>query len=91
MSAMFRRQPTLHSCFFCEEQIPDGRAEKLAHYKSHLIEVTDNKGRKAFTFECPRCGVMDLAWGGGRPDPEWTAVNAIYVHLLERHGIDNIT
>lgn len=91
MSALFRRQPKLHGCFFCEESILDEHAEKLAHYETHLIEVTDNDGLRAFTFECPRCGLMDLAWGGGRPNPEATAVNAIYVHLLQRHGIDNIS
>ncbi|MBN9622371.1 MAG: hypothetical protein J0H06_05365 [Actinobacteria bacterium] len=83
--SLFRRGPKLHQCFFCSEAIPE--TEKYEHYRSHLIEVTDNNGQRAFTFECPVCGLMDEAWGGGRPVPESNAVSAMQVHLMQRHSI----
>lgn len=89
MSPLFSRKPKLHTCFFCSEQVPDEAVAKREHYVSHLIEVTDNNGQRAFTFECPRCGLMDQAWGGGRPDPQGNGVTAIYAHLLMSHNIDN--
>jgi len=88
---LFSRKPQWHSCFFCSELVADERSAIWEHYKTHLIEVTDNNGHRAFTFECPRCGLMDEAWGGGRPDPESNGTSAIFVHLMQRHGIDLIT
>lgn len=90
MSPFFSRKPKLHTCFFCSELVADDRPSKRAHYKTHLIEVTDNNGQRAFTFECPRCGMMDQAWGGGRPDPESNGVNAIFVHLMQSHSVHDI-
>jgi hypothetical protein len=87
---LFTRKPKLHTCFFCSELVAEGGAIG-EHYKTHLIEVTDNNGYRAFTFKCPRCGPMDQAWGGGRPDPESNGVIAIFGHLLQQHGIDLIT
>jgi hypothetical protein len=89
MSPLFARKPKIHSCFFCAQEIED--ATKLRHYKTHLLEVVDNNGHRAFTFECPKCGLMDQAWGGGRPDPEGNGVNAIAAHLLMQHRVDLIT
>jgi hypothetical protein len=86
--SLFSRKPKLHSCFFCSEQVE--YPTKDAHYRTHLIEVTDNNGQQAFTFKCPRCGLMDQAWGGGRPNPEFNGVNAIYVHLMQSHNLDLI-
>ena len=84
---LFNRKPALHTCFFCKELVPDDGLAKSAHYKTHLMEVTDNNGHRAFTFNCPRCGLMDEAWGGGRSNPENNAVSALYVHLATRHGM----
>lgn len=78
--------PKLHTCVFCSELVPDESLSKSEHYKTHLIEVTDNNGLQAFTFKCPRCGLMDQAWGGGRPDPQDNAVAAIAAHYMERHS-----
>jgi len=78
--------PKLHTCVFCSELVPGDSHSKSEHYKTHLMEVTDNNGHQAFTFKCPRCGPMDQAWGGGRSDPERNAVAAIAVHYMERHG-----
>ncbi|HUA73166.1 MAG TPA: hypothetical protein VL988_00250 [Solirubrobacteraceae bacterium] len=89
MSPLFGRKPKAHSCFFCAEEVED--ATKWGHYKTHLIEVVDDNGQRAFTFECPRCGPMDQAWGGGRPDPEGNGVNAIRAHLLLQHNVDPTT
>jgi hypothetical protein len=83
--SLFRRGPKLHQCFYCSEAIPE--PEKRDHYETHLIEVTDVNGQRAFTFDCPSCGRMDQAWGGGRPRPEMNAVSAMQVHLMQRHGI----
>ena len=88
MSPLFSRKPKLHSCFFCSELVPDDGLAKDEHYRTHLIEVTDNNGQRAFTFKCPRCGLMDQAWGGGRSNPESAGVAAITVHVMQRHGID---
>lgn len=79
--------PKLHTCVFCSERVPGDRPSKNEHYKTHLIEVTDNNGQQAFTFKCPQCGeLMDQAWGGGKSDPQGTAVAAIGVHYMQRHG-----
>lgn len=86
--SLLSRRPKLHSCFFCSEQIED--AAKWAHYETHLIEVTDDNGRQAFTFECPRCGVMDQAWGGGRPNPKFNGTSAIAVHLMQSHHFNEL-
>lgn len=62
----------------------------MTHYETHLIAVTDNNGYQAFTFECPRCGMIDLAWGGGAPDEQMArskAGAAVAVHLMQRHSI----
>jgi hypothetical protein len=83
--ALFSRKPKLHTCFFCSEPVPEGIAMRN-HYEKHLMEVTDNNGHQAYTFNCPRCGVMDQAWGGGRPDPQGKAVSALFVHLATSHG-----
>jgi hypothetical protein len=72
-------------CALCSEEVPDERPAKTEHYKTHLLEVTDNNGHTAYTFECPRCGLMDTAWGGGRPHPKDVAVVAIAGHFIERH------
>ena len=66
--------------------MPDENPFKREHYKTHLIEITDNNGHQAFTFKCPRCGTMDQAWSGGRPNPQDNAVAAIAVHYTERHS-----
>jgi hypothetical protein len=91
MSPLFGRKPKLHTCFFCSELIPDDHLEREAHYRTHLIQVTDNNGYEAYTFKCPRCGLMDMAWGGGRRDPQSNGVIAIYAHLMQRHNVNMIT
>jgi hypothetical protein len=83
----FRRGPKLKECFFCDAVIEDEPIGRYEHYQTHLIEVTDNNGHRAFTFECPTCGLMTEAWGGGRPNPESNATSAMQVHLMQRHGI----
>jgi hypothetical protein len=85
LMGLFSKQPKLHTCVFCSEAVPDESQSKHEHYKTHLIEVTDNNGHQAYTFECPRCGLMDQAWGGGRSHPQESAVSAIAVHFMERH------
>jgi hypothetical protein len=85
MSPFFKREPKLHTCLFCSELVTDDRVAKEEHYKTHLIQVTDNNGHLAFTFRCPRCGPHGQAWGGGRPDPQDIAVSVIAAHLMERH------
>jgi hypothetical protein len=87
---LFTKREKLHTCVFCSESVPDDQPAKSEHYQTHLIEVTDNNGQRAFTFECPRCGLMDQAWGGGRPRPESNAVSAIAVHFMERHSNHDI-
>ena len=90
MSPLFSRKPKLHTCFFCSVLMVDEILAKKEHYQTHLIEVTDNNGHTAFTFKCPRCGVMDQAWGGGRPFPEEAGANAIFAHLMLKHGMHDI-
>ena len=80
----------MHSCRLCQELVPDEPATRQEHYKTHLIEVTDNNGHQAYTFECPRCGLMDMAWGGGRSDPQMTAWSAIAAHFLQAHSDSSI-
>lgn len=88
---IFSRKPKLHTCLFCSETVVDERSDMWEHYKIHLIEVTDNNGNRAFTFECPRCGLMDQAWGGGRPNPAFNGVSAIFVHFMQSHGTNLIS
>src|SRR3954452_7778334 len=88
MTPLFKKKSKLHSCFFCAQLVEP--AAKREHYSSHLIEVTDENGDRAFTFECPRCGLMDRAWGGGRPDPEANGFNAIAAHLMMSHHVDDV-
>ena len=83
---LFKRKPRLHTCAFCSEEVPDERMAKHGHYKTHLLEVTDDNGHAAYTFDCPRCGLMDMAWGGGRPHPRDVAVAGIATHFMERHS-----
>jgi hypothetical protein len=82
---LFSRRPKLRDCFVCSQAVEESLL--FAHYKSHLIEVTDNNGQQAFTFECPRCGLMDQAWGGGRPDPESNGAIALQAHLMLKHSV----
>jgi hypothetical protein len=79
-----RTAPTTEFCFLCSQGV-ETRLEE--HYITHLIPVTDNNGNAAYTFECPRCGPMDQAWGGGRLRPESNAASAVAVHLMDRHSI----
>jgi hypothetical protein len=81
--ALFARKPKLRDCFFCSEAVEESALP--IHYRTHLIEVVDVEGRRAFTFQCPSCGLMDQAWGGGRPDPEGNAATAVQGHLLMKH------
>ena len=88
MPALFERKPKLHTCLFCSELVvSDDPLAMREHYRTHLIEVTDNNGQRAFMFRCPLCGPMDSAWGGGRPDPVGNGVSAIFGHLLFSHGV----
>lgn len=80
-----KKKPKLQACVFCSELIPGDRPSKEEHYKTHLIEVTDNNGHQAFTFKCPRCGPQDMSWGGGKSDPQSIAAVAIVGHYLQRH------
>jgi hypothetical protein len=82
---LFSSKPKLETCFFCSELVAEGIATRN-HYETHLIQVTDNNGHQAYTFNCPRCGLMDQAWGGGRSDPKGSALSALYLHLAQRHG-----
>ncbi len=82
---LFSRKPKTVACFFCAEQVEE--ADLLDHYHEHLIAVRDNNGHQAYTFECPRCGLMDLSWGGGRPNPKVNAAAALALHLNDRHNI----
>jgi hypothetical protein len=82
---LFSSKSKTLSCFFCSAEVE--KPTIMDHYRVHLIPVTDNDGQQAYTFECPRCGAMDLAWGGGRPNPMSNATSAMGVHLMERHGI----
>lgn len=87
----FSRGPTppeLRPCLICSEEHPNELADE--HYKTHLISVTDNNGYAAFTFECPRCGPMPLAWGGGKNDPYPAPLAAIKVHMMERHRFERL-
>ncbi|UOZ03544.1 hypothetical protein [Amycolatopsis sp. WQ 127309] len=82
---LFGGKPQATSCFFCSVDVE--KSGLMAHYSIHLIEVVDNNGRQAYTFTCPRCGTMDQAWGGGRPNPLSNATSAVAVHLMDRHSI----
>lgn len=81
---LFNR-PKVKNCYLCSQPVLE--PELTQHFVSHLIEVTDNNGHTAYTFECPRCGLMDQAWGGGRANPKSNAEAAIRVHGMERHGV----
>lgn len=82
---LFTRRPKTVICFFCHDAVEQPAI--ITHYRDHLIEVTDNNGLTAYTFECPKCGMMDLAWGGGKPDPRGVAAVSVAGHLIERHRI----
>lgn len=82
--ALFARKPKVRTCFLCSQAV---ELPLLEHYNTHLIAVTDNNGLAAYTFECPRCGLMDEAWGGGRSNPASNATSAIVVHLMQRHSV----
>jgi hypothetical protein len=84
---IFSRRPVEKRCFFCSAYFLDEPLAQREHYETHLRAVTDNNGFQAYTFECPRCGLMDLAWGGGRSDPKGTAANAMKAHHMQRHSI----
>lgn len=81
---LFARKPKTETCFLCSHEVD---VPLMEHYKEHLLAVRDNNGNEAFTFECPRCGLMDQAWGGGRSNPASNATSAIAVHLMQRHSI----
>jgi len=81
---LFSRTPKPVTCFLCSQAVEGSLQE---HYKTHLIKVTDDNGFDAFTFVCPRCGPMDRAWGGGRPDPAGNGAAAVAGHLIQAHGI----
>lgn len=89
MSPLFSRKPKQISCPFCSEQVQDTRTAKLDHWETHVFPVTDNNGERAFTFECPKCGPSDRAWGAGRTEESarLKAASAVGVHLMERHGV----
>ena len=80
---LFSKKPKLEHCFYCSESFEE--QELRAHFLTHLIEVTDDNGQRAYTFSCPRCGLMDQAWGGGRPDPQGNGVTAMRAHLITVH------
>ncbi len=46
MSPFFKRQPKLHTCFFCSELVQNATVEKHEHYKTHLIKVSDKQRRR---------------------------------------------
>jgi hypothetical protein len=87
MSPLFSRKPKLESCFFCSELVE--KDDLLKHYETHVFEVTDVNGDRAYTFKCPRCGTMDQAWGAGRPDDSarFKAACAVATHLMQSHSI----
>jgi hypothetical protein len=85
MSPLFSRKPKLHTCFYCSEAFEAGR--DLEHYQTHLIEVTDVNGDRAFTFACPKCGAMDGAWGAQSHDPKSSGAIAMAGHLMTAHRI----
>jgi hypothetical protein len=82
---LFSRRPKLRTCFFCSELFEFDTTQDIEHYKTHLIEVTDVNGDRAFTFECPKCGPMDSAWGAKSHDPEDHAAIAMKAHLMMTH------
>ena len=86
MGLFGKKGPKLHTCRICSELVPDEKQAKQDHYVSHLIEVTDNNGHKAYTFKCPKCGLMDSAWGGGRSDPVMIGHAAILSHFMQSHS-----
>jgi len=85
------------ACPLCHATFDDtqvgGFGAILEHYMSeHLIPVTDNFGRRAYTFECPQHGLADQAWGGDRQDNERSArfkaaTGGIQYHLMVSHMI----
>jgi hypothetical protein len=83
--SLFGRKSKIRTCFLCTQAVD---ADLEAHYTTHLIAVTDNNGNAAYTFKCPRCGLMDRAWGGQSSDPKSNARAGIILHLMERHHID---
>jgi hypothetical protein len=83
MCALFGRnkEPKTLNCPLCGETVLDDHELKSEHVATHLIPVTDNQGRPAFTFKCDRCGMADLAW------TKRSAAHAgVAVHGMERHS-----
>ena len=87
MSALFSRKPKMTTCFMCSQAV--AKDELQTHYATHVFEVVDENGERAYSFECPRCGVMDRAWGAGRPDDSarLRAASAVAVHLMQSHSV----
>jgi hypothetical protein len=82
------KKPKVVSCFLCSQPIEEHG--EISHYKKeHLIPVTDNNDQRAYTFECPQCGLMDRAWGGGSPDTSAQSNAAMMInhHVKNHHGI----
>lgn len=82
------KKPEIVSCFFCSQDFENYALK--SHYKEHLIQVTDNDGQTAYTFRCPKCGMMDMAWGGRSLNDnaaQTTAAFAIAYHLDKEHFI----
>jgi hypothetical protein len=81
-------KPKIGYCFLCSQSIEGNYLSK--HYEEHLIPVTDTDGQSAYTFECPKCGAMDRAWGGRSLNDNAarsSAASAIALHLHDRHFI----
>jgi hypothetical protein len=86
---LFERTPQTRNCPLCGESILDESSLKREHMESHLFEVTDNNGLRAYAFNCPSHGGSDLAWGGGKEEAlaKGTAISCILAHCNERHGL----
>lgn len=83
---LFSKKPKLKECYFCHDAVP---AEQLHdHWREHMRTVQADVGGRAFTFECPRCGLMPSCWGAGEDDKQayMRTAMAIETHLMERHG-----
>jgi hypothetical protein len=84
---MFGRKGKAATCFYCSESV-DSASDLILHYQKHLVPVTDNNGLQAYTFTCPRCGPMNLSWGGGMPDEaaQSKASGMLRAHLVMKHN-----
>jgi hypothetical protein len=88
---LLNRKPTTPPtviCPWCSKELPVEGSSKMDHWETHLIQVTDNNGDRAFIFRCP-CGVEDGAWGAGESldKAKFRGACGIAAHLMERHGI----